>query len=271
MAEIRQLATLPDALRAVITAGTSRALCPSCGGGRSREMSLSVRQLAVVGLVKLSCFRASCGYYSTVVVDSSVTMPQTRLKQATPYTADTIPIGAGMGMFLEATFGLRDEIYMPHGWAMSANGHALVLPIRDPYGRVRGHLTRTFDNPKRVFTYKATAQPWLDWWAGDGTKPLVIVEDCLSACRLAGLGLGAVALLGTGINVEQAKEIAQVAKISHSHVYIALDRDAHTKSIKLAQHHAHILKMLPVCLDLDIKNMVCDDDIRALFGVQDNG
>ncbi len=158
---------------------------------------------------------------------------------------------------------------LAHGWTEDGTGTTLVMPILDPYGRVRGHVTRTFDTPKRCYTYKATSQPWLDWWFDtDNPAPVVIVEDALSACRLQGCGFNAVALLGTSMTTEQASEIDIVS--TPRSVHLALDRDAFQKAIKLRSRHAHILRLDTVaCLTVDIKNMDSDDDIREMFGGRD--
>ncbi len=262
MPEVLLYKSLPESLRDAIASGAQRTLCPKCLGGTTSEQSLSIRPDAEGVIVKLSCWRSTCDWYAYTVVGEGVTMTTRAVKPATVYREATKPVGVGMRIALEQSYGVDRSVFEAHGWCMSDNGHALVMPIRCPNGGVRGHLTRTFDTPKRCYTYKATAQPWLDWWTGHLKRPTVVVEDTLSACRLYGLGYNAVALLGTSITVEQAKEIAAY---SEGEVFLALDRDAHAKSINLARRHSHIVQMLPVCLTEDIKNMDSDLDIHKLF------
>ena len=183
-----------------------------------------------------------------------------RLKPPSVYREDTTPLGARMRAKL-LTYGVSIRAAKDHGWRQHDN--ELVMPVRSPYGEVRGHVTRTFDTPKRCYTYKATAQPWLDWWTGNLYKVTVVVEDCISALRLYGLGYNAVALLGTSITTEQAKEIENYSR--GADIYLALDRDAFDKALHLTRKHSHILRMRPICLDEDIKNMKNDDDIHKLF------
>ena len=169
----------------------------------------------------------------------------------------------GMGTMLNEKYDLNLKFAALHGWGQT--GKTLVMPVLSPFGNVRGHVTRTFDKPKRCYTYKATAQPWLDHWratASSATDSVVVVEDCLSACRLAGLGYTSVALLGTSMSVPQAQEIAEYDKPT----YLALDRDAFAKAIKLQARLAHICEFMVVCLDEDIKNVEDDADIHNTFG-----
>jgi DNA primase len=248
-----------------INDGGERALCPRCAGGTSGEHSLSIRY-AEDGVISLKCFRATCGFFGFTLLDPNAEFSRKRVKQATPYREPTRPLDKNVQATLSVDFGLDFGEAQRHGWRLTEDRRTLVLPIRDPYGGVRGHITRTlYETPKRVYTYKATAQPWLDWWFEPmNSAPVVVVEDVLSACRLSGLGYNAVALLGTGMSQDQAKEIQTIA--DGRDVYIALDRDAFEKAIKHKTRHAHILDVTGVvCLTEDIKNMADDDDIRSLF------
>ncbi len=263
MTDVLLLESLPEYLRQVVEAGTpGKYLCPKCDGGRSKEMSLSVYGSGE-GIVKLRCWRASCGWFGLTMTDPTAELHRKHIKPPSVYREPTQPItGRNLGPMLTRRYGLQRDLIDGHGWATDQDARTLVMPIRCPYGGERGHVTRSFETNKRCYTYKATAQPWLDWWAGG--KTIVIVEDCLSACRLAGLGYTAVALLGTGITVAQAQEIAAYAGQGRS-VWLALDRDAFGKALKLASRHKHIVPLMPICLDEDIKNMKHDDDIHKLF------
>ena len=211
----------------------------------------------------MRCWRASCGWFGLTLTDTNTKLQAYAMKPPSIYREPTELLSDGNYAYLNLNYQLDRDVMNKHGWRQ--NGSTLVMPVRSPYGEERGHVTRTFDKPKRCMTYKATAQPWLDWWPThlDPRNPTVIVEDCLSACRLSGMGYNAVALLGTGISVEQAKEIASAGQ---QPIYLALDNDAFVKSLKLAKRHAHILHMAPVLLTEDIKVMEHDADIVRLFG-----
>lgn len=259
MTDLLTLSSLPEYLRDAIQ-NNVRAVCPKCDGGRSREQSLSIRQDDRV--VSMKCYRASCGWYALAAMESGARVVSKPIKKVTVYRDETKPLGKYLCSQL-ASYGLDISTWHTHGWRTDVRTErTLVMPVRDPYGGERGVVTRTFDEPKRCYTFRATAQPWLDWWPSIMREDTIIVEDCLSACRLAGTGYSSVALLGTGITVEQAKEIDFH---SAGRIYLALDNDAFAKSLKLVKRHAHILQMQPILLQQDIKNMELDSDIRALF------
>ena len=255
------LDSLPEYVRQAIEIRRGRIMCPKCDGGRSREESLSIRPLDDV-LTKLSCWRSTCGWYAYVGT-AGVKLQPRKIKEANVYRDPTMPVQGLTLRLLRQAYGLVDAVWGHHGWRMAKGRETLVMPVRDAYGRDRGHITRTMDTDKRCYTFKATSQPWLDWWLVNDHAPVVVVEDTLSACRLAGCGLNACALLGTSITTAQAREIAEVAATRH--VYLALDNDAFVKSLNLTARHSHILRMDPTCLTVDIKNMDSDDDIRELF------
>lgn len=260
MTDILMLDALSPELRQAIAQVDARTLCPKCDGGRGREVSLSIRTSAD-GVVTMKCYRASCGWFGLTMTDTDAGFAFKRSKPARVYRDPTIPLQGKTKRMLANGYGLDRELMDYHGWRLNERGTTLVMPVRDPFGRTLGHVTRTFATPKKCYTFKATAKPWLDWWVTDD-EPTVIVEDCLSACRLAGLGYTAVALLGTGISVAQAKQIRDYATGT---AVLALDRDAFVKATKLCKRHAHIVPMIPVCLDEDIKNMKQDYDIHKLF------
>lgn len=253
---------LPDYIRTCLDAGVFRTVCPACQGGKQREESLSIRS-AGEGMLKISCWRASCGFYAVSFVDPAARWQLSNFKEGRPLLHETFPIDADLEAILVNDYGLRPPVYLQHGWKQLRAGD-LVMPVMSPVRLTRGHMTRTFDETKRVSSYKETSQPWIDWWYSPmPSKAIVIVEDQLSACRLAGLDYTAVALLGTNMSTEDAQEISATAQ--QRPVYLALDRDAFQKSLTLARRHAHILPMRPVCLDKDIKNIHTDAEINRLF------
>lgn len=261
--EVLLFEALPADLRESIERGAARCLCPMCSGGRTGELSLDVRQ-SEDAVMRLKCYRASCGWYAVTVTDPNATIQRKSVKPPKVYSEDILPVAGVLKDTLVVDYGLIESIWKAHGWGQNAQGYSLVMPVLNAYGGVRGHVTRTFDSPKRCYTWKASAQPWLDWWISVGDEgPIVLVEDCLSACRLFGLGFSAVALLGTSISIAQAKEIRDIA--GGRQVYIALDNDAFVKSLDLVRRHAHIVTMVPVLLQEDVKNMQDDEDIRELF------
>lgn len=264
MTDVLLASSLPASLHDAVSRGPdTRELCPRCNGGTSCEQSLDVRHKGG-GVVTLKCYRASCDWYAVVVSHSDAKIVSTRIKPPKIYREPTTTIGPIKASELRAAYGVLPGPFRAHGWRIGPRGE-LVMPVRGPFKTLRGHVTRTFSTPKRCYTYKATCRPWLDWWLYDGPDATtVLVEDCLSACRLSGLNYNAIALLGTNLNVEQLKEITEHCG---KRLILALDRDAFEKAIKLAKRHAHLAELLPVCLTEDIKNMKLDSDIRDVLDV----
>ena len=261
---VLQMDALPDKVREAVSDGVQRTYCPQCDGGKSHEQSLSIRQ-DEDGVLRLRCWRATCGWFATSLTNPDARLISKQIKEARPYRQATTALDESeTEEYLCDTYGLRPSIMGRHGWRTNERETELVLPVLDMYGRIRGHITRTFDSPKRCFTYKETAQPFLDYWPVANDTPVVIVEDCLSACRLAGLGYNAVALLGTSMSIEQAHEIHEWA--GGREVMLALDADAFEKALILRKRFAHILRMKVILLTQDIKNVKSDDDIRKLLG-----
>ena len=258
---------LPQYLQDAMDAGSDREVCPRCDGGTHRERSLSIRpDRGGEGVVTFKCFRATCGWFAITLVDKNAVYDMKKVKQGRVYRDPTLPLDDTAVSSLIVDYGLDPAHFTRHGWRMTEDARTLVIPVWDAWGRERGHITRSlYETPKRVYTYKATAQPFLDWWFNPtNSAPVVVVEDVLSACRLYQLGYNAVALLGTGMSRDDAQEIEQVR--GGRRLVLALDRDAFDKAIKLKDRHAHILSIDTVlCLEEDIKNTADDHDIERLI------
>ncbi len=263
MPDVLPYESLTVPLQEALSNESTRTVCPRCGGGSQRELSLSIRR-EDEHLTKLSCWRATCGWWA-FVVSNGAKWHGKKMKERLPFDQPTIPLQGEPLSILKYDYGLRPSAMNAHGWRLlEQDGTTLVMPVRDFLGRQIGYVTRTLSKPKRVMSYPETAQPFLDNWCGPGSgEPPVIVEDCLSACRLWGMGYSAVALMGTNMSNADARYIADSYG---KKAYLALDADAWSKSLKLQERHAHVLTMLPIPLTLDIKDIEYDDDIKKIFG-----
>lgn len=235
---------ISDNLRTAIAAGQTRAICPACGGGSSREQSLSIRQDGPI--VSLYCFRNTCGWRH--VAGSGDAPSARREREPRVYDGPLQPVGyAGvMGERLDYDYELDPRDYFGRWW--EGEPGSLVMAALGPHGQLRGHTTRTFTKPKRCMTYQsALAQPWLDWWLPDTFKKhMYLVEDQISACKIASLDHCAAALMGTQLSPTKAGEIAQVCKARSLKPVLALDPDATTTAFGLAARYGHALPGLAV-------------------------
>ena len=261
-AEVVTLDQLPEQLRHAIAHDASRALCPRCSGGRSGEVSLSIAPERFGGLLHLHCWRVACGWRGYVFT-GDVRMQHAQVKQAQPFAESTRTLldVEAVHAAVAVKYHISRSTWATHGWAATFDGR-LVMPVCGPYGDERGHMTRTFTKPKRVMAYKATAQPWADYWARP-VPTCVLVEDQLSAARCYQAGYSATALLGTRVSIAVAEELAS---LGYARVVLALDRDAFTKSLKEASRVAHVLTLEPMCLEQDIKDLPTDEAVRQVIG-----
>jgi DNA primase len=102
----------------------------------------------------------------------------------------------------------------------------------------------------------------MSWYKTKPNVGTLLVEDVPSAAR-ASKYLNTVALLGTGIGLSRAAEIAEHATRP---VIVALDQDATGTSFKWARKYALLwgdVQVLP--LKQDIKNMT-EEQLQELLG-----
>jgi hypothetical protein len=137
------------------------------------------------------------------------------------FTADTRMLTDAQNTWFFETFGYEppDLLYAPYL-------DRFVYAVRGPHGSHRGVIARSFSGavPKSL-TYKYLDEPFLGWCSGSGGDgPLVVVEDWVSAEKVATAGFDTVALNGTLLNEERLEEIASVTASS---VVLAYDPDAY--------------------------------------------
>lgn len=247
MLEVFTSDQLPEEVRLGIKAGAYKLRCPKCKGGKSGEISLSVFYPAEnkpdhVPMVGLKCWRVSCGWVANVMFGEGdyFRLVRQQVHEGRVFDGHLFPPGDRHKLTLR--YGLTEKDYGTR-FRVSHDPPCLAMEVRGPEGQLRGHLTRTFDKPKRVMAYKESAQPWLDWWLADApvSSRLFIVEDQISACKIHALGGSAVALLGTHMSVDKAREIADAAKRYNMPVRFMLDPDAFDKSLEMHRKYNHIL------------------------------
>jgi DNA primase len=91
------------------------------------------------------------------------------------------------------------------------------------------------------------------WYPREGSKFVVLVEDCYSGLRLWQEGITAVALLGTNLNDERVQEIVRGSK--GATVAVALDEDAYKRSILHVLRYRNQVRMRLIRLKKDVKDM----------------
>lgn len=269
--EVRPVHALPKYVREGIALGASRIRCPVCEGGKSRELSLSISQTPdTIGLLRLHCWRDSCGWYCITLLDDAALIKYEgrKLQQGQAYKGCTMKVLRNMACEINRRWNILPSAYRGR-WFQSADvTDELVMSIRNRSGHELGHITRTVapKGEKVVRTYKTTAQPFLDWWLPTQSSkkfPLIIVEDSISAAIIASYHqCPALALLGTGMSVADAVSIRDEAKRLLTHdgrFLLALDPDAFETAKKLSNRHQGILELVPVFMDSDFKDLSNED------------
>lgn len=267
---------------AQLTAGqTRRVLCPVCGGGKTAELSLTVSRV-YDGRIAYHCHRASCdvgGYVDDVgsftpnaPIQGRVLRPYDKpLRHVTPqdvqYFGDRFHLDEfTVERFIKVTD--YDEYALP---IYADYGKRIGVVIRQPVwsGDVECHRKGKETAPKTMTYLEVDDEP-ISIYASMSPHILtlnsvVVVEDQISAIRVWQLGIPAVALLGTHMNM---RRIRAIQRIGTDGVVIALDEDATDKAFAMAQRWSLAFKSCRVAmLDTDIKDMD-DEEIIDILQVE---
>lgn len=280
--EVNQFVTLEGAYLA--EGDTLRGVeCPVCHGGTSHEKTFSITRVAE-GLV-YNCFRASCDGARGFVPTAGVLLPaspeRARDDGLRPYKGPILPLAEKDIQFFRKRF---DLIVQKYDLGVTEYGE-YVFNIRDPQGRTRGRVVRQIPwNPTEARPY---SPPRPSLYVGSVTKtkafpevpgpfqgwyepahehadynPVVMVEDALSAMKVAQAGFKSVALLGTYVNNDRVREIAMQKP---TEVVIALDNDATSVAFKIARQYGLAFPKVRVAmLSCDTKDMDADKVASAL-------
>lgn len=253
---------------------TQRTTCPACAGGSSRETTFTVGREP--DRVWWKCFRDSCGeagvtgcYYQPPAEVAR------RLDRIKPYTQHTTRLAdEDYAYFFERFTLTREDV---HGRILRGST-GYIMPYRDPLGNLRGHVVRRaawkgepknywledgYDGPKTV-TYPSTTAPVQGWYKTrtGRSEVAVLVEDQISAMKVSAAGQNAVALLGTGVNVEKIRDLRKdgVAKL-----LIALDPDAQGTAQQIRNKWGgYFEKCRLIALEADPKDTPLDELQEAL-------
>ena len=169
-----------------------------------------------------------------------------RSTYARPFTGEIWNASPEDQHFFQEKYEIPRE-FTTHHIRVEPDSSRYVLPIWSPHGACRGHVLRVpwEGAPRRIptgypkaDTYKLMDAPLQSFYKPRGVldfshvdAPLVLVEDQLSAIKLAAHGYPAVAILGkprsslgTYSGLDRVTEIARTAR--GAEVIVALDADA---------------------------------------------
>lgn len=251
----------------------ARHVCPHCGGGSSREKSLSIRRNAM--RLSYCCYRASCDLgMGTVMltgdgkqifngrkINQSTTRQKTKLK--------TVQLWLSLARMLKKKYGLTDELLL-YGNVRAVSDGRVAYSIFGPKRERRGYVVRKYkDHYKGLAAFVSVPKAYNDFFKSDtvglswyfrergrkkakNSNTLVLVEDIVSALRLCPY-VDSCALLGTMFEPKRQKE---VKSMRYKKVVLALDADATRKATKIVRQARTYLPELKVkYLDCDVKDM----------------
>lgn len=229
---------------------TLRTVCPYCGGGRSREESFVATNDGTC--TKYICFRATCG--KSGVWDSLGSSPVApTAKYVAPWPVRrTAPKQALSVLSSKYTLSDGDVARLrPQLCTYTRGEERWWYPVFGPHGSEHGGIARSFAVKPKSLTHIEEGYKLGSWYLHDGADTVAIVEDQVSAARLAKY-VTTVALLGCHLNDTLMLFLAKHTK----HLKIALDFDALDKAVRLAAKvspYFHTTQVLS--LPCDIKNM----------------
>jgi len=244
-------------------------LCPACEGGATRERSMSL-DIAANGIVKFYCHRASCDFKGSIYAGAPIgpsAPQQTAAPQRgnRPLTDALYSLTAEDLVWFKQRFGFEVSTDL-----VKRTETRYALPILSPLGVTRGYITRRpwagspldtaasrqdSQYAMKALTYLESDEPVQSWYGAVQGDKLVLVEDQISAMRLAyeRPQYTTCAILGTGINAQKVFEMQQQ---DFPGVVIALDADATGQAFALARKWGPAFESCRVLvLPCDIKDM----------------
>lgn len=267
MLEIQRLAAeLPQG-------GETRVVCPHCGGGSSKERSLSIKRNKPL-VASYTCWRATCdlGYGNVNLHGDGKALFNSKMApkdiKKTGRGVRSAPLRERHARYLKRYYGLTDAL-LAYGLVKStARDGRIIFNIFSPDRKRRGKTVRvykelltTFSDPvtfpkciNEMSSENAVSQSW--YYKGrelrKKTDILIVVEDIVSALRINPY-YDSVALLGTVFNSAKQREIRMQ---KYKHVFMCLDKDATRTAARYSKTAGVNVPGLKVkFLDKDIKNM----------------
>jgi len=227
---------------------TLRDICPHCGGGPSKERTFTIT-MQENGFLVWNCFRDKCPVVGTT--QPSVPITDKAVKKLRPtWDGPTTELPVEVRQWIKDKWGIEN----PEHWYYTGDfGGRIAMSIRSPKGTHRGWLLRSDGSIQpKALTYMNEGEEGLSWYKTNPHAPTVLVEDIPSSVR-ASTYMNTVALLGTGVGLPRAVELAEFCTRP---IYVALDQDALATAFKWARKYSLLwgdVKVLP--LKQDLKDM----------------
>jgi hypothetical protein len=238
-----------------------RMVCPFCGGGNSREKSLSLTHRED-GTLLFNCYRAHCS--AAGVLGMPTGLVRTRLVPKPSRTKPNIEDRLVVLPDGVTQWGMDSLLLTQYGVLWDPVTFRYALPVWSPRYNLRGRVLRAVpgynDQPKALsWMYESGAS--LAWFGNRALTTVVVVEDIPSAMRLASHGERAVALNGTHMTDESIEELDENA----TDVVWALDPDATSKAMRWSMAtRMYFRRSVVLMIDKDFKDMTEEEVDRWL-------
>lgn len=225
--------------------------CPECGGGASKERSVSAWWDGLT--LKAKCWRNKCPFsYGWLDTEQMGAGFKTRAPERKVYHVATLPLGETLVAYVEDRYRVLAATQHHWGLRQMAGDRAVYVPVMSPKGYQRGVVRRWIQRPPgcpKVQGFPSTTQgAWQAWFPAAQGGLLVAVEDVFSALRLWQQGVNAVSLLGTSLTPTKMAEMRRSA----SAIVLALDADAAGRAIDSALRYSIHVRAL---MGADLKDM----------------
>jgi len=214
---------------------SKRINCPQC---RKDRMDITRRKEGIL----YHCWRPDCSMRGCIgtLPSNLMDVPKREKKEFTPrpFVHETITITESFYLAHLRKYTMSLQEWKDAGVKRVDWEKSIVMPLWDRRGFGFGTTVKNFTNKKRkAIHYLETNVPILHYALSHNcARPhtAILVEDWISAQRIALLGYRSVCLLGTELTDDKVKDL-KAAGVKH--VAIALDPDAYAKSIKIADSY----------------------------------
>lgn len=129
-----------------------------------------------------------------------------------------------------------------------------IVFLIEENGEVVGAVGRALaeDIVPKWYKYNSCHLPFV---AGTNKYIGVVVEDCVSACKVALANLTGIAIMGTSLKEEYVSPIASIIE----RCFVCLDKDATEKSFKIKDTLSYHVPTYVEMIDKDLKNYSVDE------------
>lgn len=229
--------------------GSLREVCPSCGGGRTKERSFSITR-KVDGIL-YSCFRDQCQYRGFLNSKNNYALsgnfpPSELSNDSRPYKGNLYNLSERSVKYLCNEFTLNEKDLFGF---KETDSEDIMIPMRDHLGLKYGYVNRRYNglagrarNPKSINYYDHKPEFNLHFPQPYSNKftTAVIVEDIISSIRVSEFTY-CVALMGTHLS---EKESSFLYNLGIRRLIFYLDADANRTSKGLRDKYS---LMFPEC------------------------